>query len=160
MVIVPLRSAPCRWAGGRSCTGAAEDDGLAQLLALLPDPTSVWAMLWRNSCSSCARPASKSASVICGVVDGSVPPPVASGLSTVRRWIVVAFVEPVFVSSRRFLQSLLIANDVHQGARHWTTTPRCLAERVRLVIKRWPLRMRMPGIHIQVGPVGGWKLFV
>src|ERR1700687_5776565 len=47
-----------------------------------PPPTSVWAMAWCSSCSSCARPASKSASVICGVVDGSVPPPVAAELST------------------------------------------------------------------------------
>src|SRR5258708_27855487 len=41
-------------------------------------------MAWCSSCSSCARPASKSASVICGVVDGSVPPPVAWGLLTVK----------------------------------------------------------------------------
>src|SRR5579859_3096417 len=49
-----------------------------------PAVASCCAMLWWSSCSSCARPASKSASVIWGVFDGSVPPPVACGLVTDR----------------------------------------------------------------------------
>src|ERR1700687_1066573 len=43
------------------------------------------AMLWCSSCSSWARPASKSDTVICGVDDGSDPFPVACGLLTVRQ---------------------------------------------------------------------------
>src|SRR3981081_2384116 len=50
-----------------------------------PEVDSVWAVLWCSCFSSWARPARKSETVICGVDEGSDPPPVACGLVTPRQ---------------------------------------------------------------------------
>src|SRR5882672_3336418 len=88
-----------------------------------PAPTSVWAMLWRSSCSSCARPASKSASVICGVEDGSDPPPVAAGLSTVKHEYGLFGLPELSTKAFQPLMVLLPTFPASPGVTAWMFTP-------------------------------------
>src|SRR5690348_7277142 len=82
MVPVNVGTLSPGWWSVVNCAGPKMIESLSFSPALTP-VESCCAIDWCSDCSSWPRAESKSASVISGVEDGSVPPPVACGLVTV-----------------------------------------------------------------------------
>src|SRR5438105_10060903 len=137
-------------------------------LSFSPDlraAASCWAISWCSDCSSWARPASKSDTVICGVDDGSVPPPVACRFVTwildpsngsqqfsicVIVWSPTLPPEPGFTA-----MTLTVFWPPFQGT---TVSPDvCANSRPLLFNSRWPYLKTRPG---EVVPKVGFKSFV
>src|SRR5713101_982685 len=110
-------------------------------------------MPWCSSCSSCARAASKSVSVICGVDDASVPPPVACGLSTVRHenWLPSIALAPEMVSPPTLpaepATTATMLTPVAVPPHLTIVSPEVCANSILLELtRRWPRYRRIPGL--------------